>query len=582
MKNSKGKKSDKYIIITLFFLALLLRIYKLGTFPPGITHDELNYIMTAKSLFLTRNFIPQTAPTILPTDMRSYNVTIAEIPSLLLSPFIGVLNFSLFSSRFIGALFSSFSIVILFYLVLLITENRSLAFISSALMTINPWSFLMGRTIFEMNLFVLFFLSGFLILLKHNNWKIFYCLPLFILGFFSYTGGQVSFYLFMIVSLIYRYFDEGSRKKLPYITFGIIISLVFSGYLYLALRNQASVSRGGELYLPTTDLISQEVNKERLTAVASKYNNIFINKATVYAKGFFERYLDAYSPVMLFISGENRPFFSYKIHGSFYLVDFILLILGACYIFQKYRKVWMLFIGIILTAPVTSGLSLIEHSYAQRAALMYPFLIVFIAAGFIYITNEFPKIRWRKSITLLLLVIYILSSVNLLHIYFKRYPVYASDGWFFQDRLLSRYIELTAEKYPDMKIDIYSSEPKLTFEEYLYFTNKYNKNSAVKINNGLNSGDYSLGNVSFTSVCPGVINVGTIAIFDPLLGCDVNKNGLLRITRFQDVLEKYLIKNDLICQDTLLNNYVYRNAFSNFNVDDQSRETFCRNWITKL
>jgi hypothetical protein len=149
---------------------------------------------------------------------------------------------------------------------------------------------------------------------------------------------------------------------------------------------------------------------------------------------------------------------------------------------------------------------------------------------------------------------------------------------------LSRYIQLTTGEDPSTKIYVYSSEPKITYEEFLFFTNNYNNNSAKIINNRLNSGVYLFENVLFLAECPPVssLDTNTIQIIDPLLGCNIDKKSTLRITRFQDVLEKYLIKGDFICGKFQLNTYVTPKAFENFNVGNEDSETFFRNWITKL
>ena len=579
-----SNRSDKYKLIFLFLIALGIRVYKLNVFPIGITHDELNYIMSAKSLFLTGGFIPQTAPAIFPTDMTTFNVVIAEIPAILIAPFIGILEFSLFSSRFIGAVFSSLTVVVLYFLVREITKNRIMALFSALVLTINPWGILMGRTIFEANFYILFFLLGLLVLLRSSGWKIFYSFPLYLLGFLSYTGGQVVFYLFIVITLIYKHFYNKGKIITPLVIYAIIISLVFGGYLYLSLRNQSMLSRGSELFLPSSDTISQKVNEERTISVPSEYNHLFINKATVYLRGFIEKYIDAFSPTTLFLNGEYRAAFSYQKHGTFYLTDFIFIIIGICFLFQRYRKAWIFFIAIVAIAPLTAGFSIVEHSYSQRAGLIYPVFVIFTAAGISFIYSGIVNIRLQKIFISIIAVIYVAFLINLFHLYLFRFPVYASDGWFYHDRLLSRYVQLTLEKHPEIEIAVYSSEPKITFEEYLYFTNGYRRETAKLINGNLENGLYAYGKVSFSSICPdgNEDKEGVVEIYDPLLGCDINKNEMLRITRYYDVLEMYLIKNDLICEKVKLNNYVYPEAYRDFDVNHQFDDVFCRNWITKL
>jgi hypothetical protein len=327
------------------------------------------------------------------------------------------------------------------------------------------------------------------------------------------------------------------------------------------------------------------VNNERLTSVPSGYNKIFINKATVYAKGFLEKYLDAYSVTTLFVNGEFRAAFSYQKHGTFYVVDILFIILGFTYLFRKNRKECILFLSIIAIAPITSGLSLVEHSYSQRAGLMYPYLMIFVAAGIACFTSYVVKKRYGRLLILSVFGIYLVSFLNILHIYFFRFPVYASDGWFYQDRLLSRYIEIADLKKPIKDVYVYSSEPRITFEEYLFYSNLYkDKQSALMINRNIDSGIYSFGNIHFSSECPKeeALKDKSVRIYDVLLNCRVDKTKVLRITRFQDVAEKYLIENDDVCNGLTFSTYVNSSAFRNFDISIQTEKTFCNNWITKL
>jgi len=577
---------DNLFLIIILFLSLFLRIIFLNHFPIGMTHDELNYIIAAKSLFWTRNFAPGTAPAVLPTQMSQFTVTIAEVPAFLLALLIGPLETSLFTSRFMGALLSTSIILAVYFLVKKLTGKKLYALICSLLLTINPWSFLTGRTVFEVNFFVAFWLWGFLILLHNKGWKIFYALPLYVLGFFSYTGGQISFYLFAVTTLIYHYFDTTSPKKFikSYILFFCLTTLILTGYIMIALHNQSFVARGGEILTPSSLEITQTVNQERQVAIQVPFNRLFVNKYTVYLRNFLDRYLNAFSVNNLFVNGEFRAAFSYQQHGTFYLLDLLFIILGLSFLFVINKKVWLLILAIIAVSPVTSGLSTVEYSYSQRAGLMFPFLAMLSGLGVSYITT-LSKSRYVKNFLLAGIgITYTLLFINLLHLYFYRFPIYASDGWFFQDRTLSRYIQLTNEQYPNTRIVITTSEPKIIFQEYLFFAHIYNGKRVMEINSKMNNQDYSYGNVSFISSCLNKLDENVVWISDSSGICKnlPKTKDTLRITRLIDVHEQYLIKQDLICHDQPLGRYVLPSVFQNTELERQTTDKFCQYWVTRL
>ncbi|MBI2405580.1 hypothetical protein HYV21_00810 [Candidatus Microgenomates bacterium] len=571
------------MLLLILIFTFLSRLLLLDKFPIGITHDELNYVIAAKSLYWTKNFAPGTAPAVFSTDMTNFSVTIAEVPASILAFFIGPLDTSLFTSRIIGAILNSSIVLAMYFLVKRLINSKLIALLTSLVLAINPWSFLMGRTIFETNFFVAFFLWGSVILLGQKGFKVLRALPFFILGFFSYTGGQIAFYLFINIILLYRYFTLPRQQITPYAIFFVTMTIILAGYVYVVLNNQSYSSRGGEIYTPQA--VAQEVDKERQVAVQNSVNPIFINKITLYLSGFLDKYLNAYSVNNLFLRGELRAAFSYQKHGTFYFLDFLFIVIGVSFLFSKYRKVWVLVLSIIAAGAVTSGISFIEYSYSQRSGLIFPFITILIGAGLGYILTIFKKNKFRFFIGGAIFITYGFLFLNLLHLYFYRFPVYASDGWFFQDRILSRYIALTNQEHQNTKVVVSTFEPKIIFQEYLFFNNIYNGEEISVINQEMKSGDYSFNNVVFTDKCfDDNFDKNTVWIGDGLLGCErfSIKEDNLRITRFRDVYEIYLIKEDKICQGQQLNSYVSPFSFQDFNIEKQSKSEFCQNWITKL
>jgi len=579
-------KKNCFLII-VFLVAFFIRVVFLDRFPIGITHDELNYIFAAKSLFWAHAFPPGTAPALLPTGMNNFTVSVAEVPVIFLAPIAGLFQTTLLTSRMPGALLSVLSALAVYFIVKDLVKSIVYARLCFLLMAVNPWSFLMGRTIFEVNFFVCFFLWGFLVLLKNKSWKIFYALPFYVLGFLSYTGGQISFYLFSLITLTYHRFLSGQNQKFNkvYILFAISMTICLIIYLFIVTNNQSFVTRGSEIYLPNQPVVSEGVNSERKLMVPSPVNNLFVNKATVYFNGFMNRYLNVFSVNNLFLTGETRAAFSYQKHGTFYLIDFPFMLIGLALLYARNRKEWLFIVAVVVSCSLTSGLSIIESSYSQRSGLIYPFLTILsgIGIGRIY---EINISKWKKM-TLLFFIgfIYLVSFVNLVHIYFYRFPVYASDGWFFQDRILSRYIYLTQQSYPETKVIVFTPEPKIVFQEHLFYVGGYTETDVESINSKMNQKIYSLGNLSFTSLCPDMDTTeSTVLIFDGRIECEhkLSATNPVRITRFIDVYENYLILGDRLCQNLVLDRYVLSGAYTDFGVEKQPKDEFCKRWITRL
>ena len=285
------------------------------------------------------------------------------------------------------------------------------------------------------------------------------------------------------------------------------------------------------------------------------------------------------------MTGETRAAFSYKTHGTFYLIDFLFIVIGLSGLFVINKKGGFLFFAIFALCAVTSGLNIVENSYSQRVGLIYPFLVIVSGVGIattIFISNS--KVIMRL-LSIVIALLYFVSLVNLMHIYFFRFPVYASDGWFFQDRVLSKYISYTQERYSDAKILVYTPEPKIVFEEYLFYTNSYNKNNVASINIKLNQKVYSFKNLLFSDKCPdNNPERDTVVIIDGSFECkklsDLTTS--VRITRLKDVYENYRIYNDKLCSNLNLARFVSRSAYQDFVIEKQPPNEFCMNWITEI
>ncbi len=556
-------------IIFIFLVALGLRLVLLNSFPIGLTHDELNYVAAAKSIFLTGQFPSGTAPSLLPTKVVKPTVTVAEVPVFLLVPLIGPLPFSFFTARMMGAALSAAVVLLLYYLVVEILNDQRVALITAVVAAINPWSFLMGRTIFEVNFVVFFFLLGFLILLRNEGKAIFKAAPFYLLGFLSYLGGQVAFLFFILVTLGYHFIRKKKPKHKPYLAFGALFLVIFIGYLILILGNQSGATRAGEIYSPASQEITDQVDEQRKLAIPSSFNSFFINKATIWSKGFLEKYLNAFNVNTLFLNGELRAAFSYQKHGTFYILDFVFLIVGLAVLFKKDKKTWDFFLLIIAVSIITAGFSTVEQSYSQRTGLIFPFLIILVAVGI-------SSVTYTKKMKAFVILIYLLFFANLLHLYFYRFPVYASEGWFFQDRILSQYLNLVQENFPDKKIVVSTFETKIIFHEYSFYTNK--PNNLVK-------NKFVDGGVSFVGDCfeDEDLPPDTVWIFDGKLNCRNQTDiGYSRITRLYDNFSLYMIKNDILCSEFHQGQYVHPEAYRNFEVEKMDVEKFCTSFIARI
>ena len=562
--------------IIVFLLALFLRTIWLNRFPLGIAHDEINYLLNAKSIWLTGNFLPLTANALLSWGKTNFDVVISELPSLVIAPFVGTFNFNLFTARFIYALISSFSCLFLFFIVRKLLGEK-IAFWAGVALAVNPWSVFFGRTAFEFNFSLFFYLWGMYLVLTQGGKRIFWALPLFVAGFFSYLGAKLVFLPLIAILLLYKYFNDKKDLK-KCLIFGAASLVVFLSY-YLTLPYQPAGTRKGELAILNWESLSGQVNTERLHAIQNPFLDVFSNKGISFFRNTANTYIGAFSTLYLFEKGEVRGAYSLWQHGTFYFIDFFLILLGLVYLFSLNKKAFWLIIAIILISPTVSAIDLVEVSYAIRSFLMFPFLASLVGIGLYFVVTKFPA---RRLSIFLLGSLYLLSIVNFLYLYFYRYSVYGSEGWFFSERILAKYLQ-TAVVYPKIStIYVVTYEPKIVFEEFLFYGNFYNKKTASQINQKLKEKKFEYEKIVFTDSCPKLQGKDVVIISEAKQGCFEKKSGDSAILSLTDAGQIYNISLDPICTNYTRSQYYQVGNFQDLEIEKMNEGLFCIKWIGKI
>lgn len=569
-------------LVFIFLLALFLRTFLLNRFPIAITHDELDYIIQAKSLFYTGHAIPPSPFGIFSLGSKTAGNVLAELPSFLIAPLIGLVPFSQFVARLPYAIISSFTVIIIFFLFLELTKNKSLSILTTIALAVNPWSIHFGRTSFEFTFAIFFYLLGIYIIIKAKNWNIFYSFPFFILGFLSYHGFKLLFFpLIFIVGVwtfIARKKEVGKKPIVVLLIFSILIPLLY----FITLRFQPGESRVIDLVFYDTNA-STTVNSQRRLSIPGFQQSLFLNKFTYFSNKIIGTYIHTFSSDFLFVTGESRGAYSFWYHGPFYIIDFPLIILGLIGLYIVSKKSWFLVIGIIAISPIpsalTGGVSGDNLSWVIRSGLLFPFLAALSGIGVWFLISLLKK--YNVIVGIVIAILYLVSIANFLNLYITRYPVYDSEGFFFSNKELARYIDYGLKENTNEKITIVVKEPKILFEEFLFYNNFYNKLTAPNLNNKIGNSNFSYQNITFTDKCPDTNNLDTL-IYEPKQNCEKQTGPIIRILSPADAGTFLIIKNDNVCNHYNLSRYVTINKLSNFDIYSLSQKDFCESWISFL
>lgn len=570
-------KTHRNLLLILLF-ALSLRLWQVNDFPVSFANDDFDYVINAKSLYYTGQFIPLHAAGLLSLGVTNVDKVIGELPSIFMAPIVGPLPISQFAGRLPFVILSLFTILFIYLVVKKLTDNQNLALLTAAVMAFNPWSFHFARISYDHSFSTFFYLVGIYVILKSEKWRVLLSLPFFIAGFFSYHGAKISFFPIILFLSSWKYFIHKENKKYVLVLIGIaLICLVGYG---IAFKYQATSNRSNEVLFLSPEL-ANKVNADRQASIPSPIAPVFLNKVTYSVTYIMDIYLKVFSIDYLFSNGEILGSYSFKIHGMFYRIDLLFMVIGILTLYRKYKKALLFTAGILLIAPIASAVSLSGESYVGRAGIIFPFLAFLIGAGIWGILNYFNKkftfLKWG------IVLIYAISIINFIYIYFYRYPVYASDAWFYSDKVLARYLQLVRSQNPDIPITVSHTEPRYMFEKYLYYNGLYNnKENIVEFNNKIEQNDFSVDSIKFQRDCLKEWDGKSLWVYHSPHECVEDGGKNRRIASPYDAGAQMIIKGDILCNDIGLSKFPRITTASDFDVYSLNREKFCDIWISSL
>src|SRR5258708_3903637 len=186
------------ILIIAILIAIITRGYKLGEAPAGLYLDEAGQGYSAYSILKTgKDEFGKSFPIV----FRSFTDFKTSVYVYLVVPLIPIFGLTTFTVRFPSFIFSILTIPVLYFLIKHLSKNNLLALISVILLSISPWHILFGRTNFECNVALFFFLAGslaFYISLK-KPWVLIISAILFAIAIPSYHAQRIVTPLMLII-----------------------------------------------------------------------------------------------------------------------------------------------------------------------------------------------------------------------------------------------------------------------------------------------------------------------------------------------------------------------------------------------
>ncbi len=398
-------------VLVVLVLAIFTRLYKLGEAPHGFYVDEAGQGYSAYSILKTgKDEFGKEYPIV----FRSLTDFKTPVYIYLIVPFIPVFGLNEFTVRFPSFLFSIMTIPVLYFLIKHLSGKKYLAMLSILLLSISPWHILFGRTNFECNVALFFFLSGVLFFYKALNKPIFFLASalMFAIAIPAYHSQRIITPL-TIIALALKYHKEiFIRKNLTYLSLGGILGLLIS------LPTLSIASTPGFLARASGLNIFTHV-RQMPSGFLENYNGIFsffINGSWFLSiREFLALYLSYLSPRYMFILGDYGPRSSFPELSTFFVWQAPLYIWGL-YILIKNKKVSelkFLILALLFISPLPAAVTRDPYSTIRSLPLVVPQIIIIALA----IEDIYQKIKSYKLRIIFIFIFVIITIYSLFKLY---------------------------------------------------------------------------------------------------------------------------------------------------------------------
>lgn len=481
-----SKKFHVFLLFLIFFLAFLLRFYKLGEIPNGLYQDESAIGYNAYSLLQTGKD-EYAKP--LPLYFKSFGDY--KLPLYIYSTVFSVRLFGLnsFAVRFPSAFFGWLTVVVFYFFVKeLIRENSKdlkyllkignlelgLPELASLFLAISPWHLHYNRATFEVSVSLfLFVFAGLLLLMSFRKRTFGY----FFLGTLCFVASLYSYNLTRLLSpVLYLLFLVFNKEKIRNISKKEFIFTVFVSFLLLlpfiiTFFDKGGVKSAKGTLISTSAIVQGSLLEFRsyLVDLPILFTKLFFNKWLLTFWQYLQNITAFFSSSFFFISGASHGNHGIGNVGQFYLFEFVTILFGIYKILEK-KIFWGYFLLAFCGAVIAVVALTRESPHATRSFFLLAPVEAISAFGLIKFFQLAKSFRtsWIKMSTFSFLALFVFYNLVYYFIsYYVRFPILYAKSWRFADRDVSLYVKANESKYNKI---IFDREAGFIYSSYLFYS----------------------------------------------------------------------------------------------------------------
>ncbi len=382
--NRNNKISTFILIFFLFIFALFIRLYKVDSAPSGILVDEASIGYNAYSILKTGKDEHGIS---FPLVFKAFGDQKLPLYPYLVVPAIKYFGLSVFAVRLPSVLAGSILPIVIFFLLSEFGLRKRIRFFGGVITAVSPWMIILSRFGYESNVGLLCFSTGLLFsLISLRKKNVF--IPILSGVFFGLTLYSYVAYRFItpIIVLSFLFIKTRNSIKTKFILFASFLIVVLP--LFGVLFNPQSTVRFNQTNFSYVSGLKMEIDENRTYCshlIPKMLCYITSNKATFMARSYLYRYIDAFSPSYLFLTGDNKDLsLNVDNFGLFYVWLLPFYLLGILVLLNRIGNKRpsamdiLVFIGLLIS--VIPSL-LVGNPHKLRLSALFPFIIIVMMYG---------------------------------------------------------------------------------------------------------------------------------------------------------------------------------------------------------
>lgn len=423
----KIQEKPLYILIAIFIIALVFRMYQLGTVPHELHNDEVANAYAARYIIENGHDIYGNTWPLLYFD--KFN----DYPPVLPMYFSGfgtyIFGNNDFGARSLLAIVGALVVFPAYYLALYLFKRKRIALITAALFALGPWHIVLSRLSAEGILALTVYLTGLAFLFRSmQKGRIMLLIIAGILllsTYLMYPSFRIIVPLTFFPAIAVAFFHQIKDKKF------LAITALFT-VIAFAMTLSISSTVWGKGRFEQTSLVSP-VSGVALKVQTLIFNEdsifvarVFNNKIIGYGREFIFQYSRYFSFNYLFGEDGIPHIYSVPFMGLLHLSILPFILLAAFGFIQKQNKktdhiLFLYLLYILLISPIPAALTVLDVPSIHRA-LLTPALVIFIAA---YGINGILDMKWMKIPVITPFIIIFLGETFFFgHHYFQNFSYY--------------------------------------------------------------------------------------------------------------------------------------------------------------